>query len=141
MPVWLRGVNESLHCSATRELLAMDLVILNYGQVSRTKSELTLPLPTTTPMGGSLPYLMDNVMVDHLYLMIEISDASVKWSVIPDKQFVSNTCNNQCETYKRRVREDSVVKFGINGIWQQKTDWSSFINNPLLDCNAHEHNG
>ncbi|GFV06345.1 uncharacterized protein TNCV_1528691 [Trichonephila clavipes] len=36
------------HCSATRELLATDLVILNHGQVTWTP-ELAPPLLTTTP--------------------------------------------------------------------------------------------
>ncbi|GFV00492.1 hypothetical protein TNCV_3644701 [Trichonephila clavipes] len=34
---------------ATRRLSAMDLVLLNHGQVTRTAPELTPPLLTTTP--------------------------------------------------------------------------------------------
>ncbi|GFW36577.1 hypothetical protein TNCV_1955771 [Trichonephila clavipes] len=44
------GVNINIpHCSATRGLLAMDLVILNHSQVQRMKPELASPLLTTTP--------------------------------------------------------------------------------------------
>ncbi|GFW11005.1 hypothetical protein TNCV_4459801 [Trichonephila clavipes] len=44
------------HISATRGLLATDLVILNPGQVTRMTPELELPSPNyhTTPMGGPL---------------------------------------------------------------------------------------
>ncbi|GFU06160.1 hypothetical protein TNCV_4764831 [Trichonephila clavipes] len=44
------------HCSATRGLLAMDLVILNRGQVTRTTPLLASPSPTyhTTSTGGRL---------------------------------------------------------------------------------------
>ncbi|PRD20975.1 UNVERIFIED_CONTAM: hypothetical protein NCL1_53128 [Trichonephila clavipes] len=37
------------HCSATRGLLATDLVILNHGQVTRMTPELTPTILTTTP--------------------------------------------------------------------------------------------
>ncbi|GFW52868.1 uncharacterized protein TNCV_2394471 [Trichonephila clavipes] len=37
------------HYKATRKLLAIDLIILNFGQVTRTTPELAPPLLTTTP--------------------------------------------------------------------------------------------
>ncbi|GFV39845.1 uncharacterized protein TNCV_4144821 [Trichonephila clavipes] len=37
------------HCSATRELLATDHIILNHGQVTWTTPEQALPLLTTAP--------------------------------------------------------------------------------------------
>ncbi|GFW91514.1 hypothetical protein TNCV_3376771 [Trichonephila clavipes] len=50
VPRALRGVTGSeqmltSHCSATRGLLATDLVILNHGQVTRTTPELASPSP------------------------------------------------------------------------------------------------
>ncbi|GFX17035.1 hypothetical protein TNCV_4265611 [Trichonephila clavipes] len=47
----------------TRELLAMDLVIKNHGQVKRTTPELAPPLLIFTPIGGclSLDILMLNI--------------------------------------------------------------------------------
>ncbi|GFX83830.1 hypothetical protein TNCV_350941 [Trichonephila clavipes] len=46
------GVSEgrlTSHCSATRGLLATDLVILNHGQVTRMTPKLAPPLLTTIP--------------------------------------------------------------------------------------------
>ncbi|GFX52739.1 hypothetical protein TNCV_3980421 [Trichonephila clavipes] len=47
------------HCKTTRGLLAMDLAILNLGQVTRMTPELSPPSPNyhTTPTGGASTYL------------------------------------------------------------------------------------
>ncbi|GFW50244.1 hypothetical protein TNCV_4696621 [Trichonephila clavipes] len=52
------------HCSATRGVLAMHLVILNHGQVTRTTPELAPPLLTTTP---TFELLVDLTCIAPLY--------------------------------------------------------------------------
>ncbi|GFX34911.1 uncharacterized protein TNCV_2328511 [Trichonephila clavipes] len=47
-----RDEQETFKLKATRELLATDHVIFNYGQVTWTTPELAPPLLNTTPMGG-----------------------------------------------------------------------------------------